>query len=155
PIPPSRAVCPPPPTRPAAPTLPFLASGCATSSWCLNPIPLGRLTAVVVLLRHATAENKHMGTCCPQSSLDVSSSAGSPLREVLPVSCPLRRCRFSARKGISSLCKNSTAVQVLVDLQQQQQETRDHLQHRWSHEGRQKWYILHKNRCLLIYILYC
>nr|XP_040257119.1 uncharacterized protein LOC109781350 isoform X2 [Aegilops tauschii subsp. strangulata] len=30
----------------------------------------------------------------------------------------------------------------LVDLQQQ--ETRDHLRHRWSHEGHQKWYIIHK-----------
>ena len=54
---------------------------------------------------------------------------------------------------LCSLVLFSLSHLFLVALQQQ--ETRDHLWRRWSHEGRQKWYILHKNRCLLIYILYC
>ena len=40
------------------------------------------------------SRKKTMGTCCPQSSLDKSSSAGSPMCQVLPAAKPpsLQKC---------------------------------------------------------------
>uniref|UniRef100_A0A453BM77 Uncharacterized protein n=2 Tax=Triticinae TaxID=1648030 RepID=A0A453BM77_AEGTS len=60
-------------------------------------------------------ENKHTGTCCPQSSVDGSSSAGSPVREVLPASCPLRRCRFSFWFSRLVLIKLSYRMQLKLE----------------------------------------
>uniref|UniRef100_A0A453BM91 Uncharacterized protein n=1 Tax=Aegilops tauschii subsp. strangulata TaxID=200361 RepID=A0A453BM91_AEGTS len=66
-------------------------------------------------IRPPRAENKHTGTCCPQSSVDGSSSAGSPVREVLPASCPLRRCRFSFWFSRLVLIKLSYRMQLKLE----------------------------------------
>ncbi|XP_020191188.3 uncharacterized protein [Aegilops tauschii subsp. strangulata] len=84
----------------------------------IQPVPEPHPTGAAHCSRGASAprrQNKHTGTCCPQSSVDGSSSAGSPVREVLPASCPLRRCRFSFWFSRLVLIKLSYRMQLKLE----------------------------------------